>query len=197
MAPGSPYRQWRDAPGPRTGIFSEGRCHFSPTASTRSPKRAGWCESCPSPWVSKGPQHVLSATAFTFCKGCSVHLPVWLQEGPSEAVSGLSHIPPPWVSSNHLLGSQYKLCPFIWRKGRAGGPLHSQQCCVGSGSHKPQTSYSFHYFLASRTRPKAWVYPEVWSYKAPRCLDSASKALKPYALKRILVLKKSPLCVLS
>lgn len=36
-------------------------------------------------------------------------------------------------------------------------------CPVGSGSHKNKTSCSFHRFLASRTRPKAWTYPEIWS----------------------------------
>lgn len=121
-----------------------------------------------------------------------MHLLGWLQEGSSEAVSGLSHIPPTLgFKQPSFLGGQYKLCPFIWRKGRAGALLHYQWCPARSGSHKN----SFHYFLASRTRPKTWIYPEVCSYKALRCLDSASKALKRCALKRMLVLiKKAFVC---
>lgn len=49
-----------------------------------------------------------------------------------------------------------------------------------------QTSYSFLSDLASRSGAKAWIFPEVNSYKAQRCLDLSSKALKPHTLKRTL-----------
>lgn len=170
-----------------------GTCHFSPTASTRSPRRAGRCESCPSPWAFEGLQHILWPSCTM--KDSSVRLLGWLQEGSSEAVSGLSLNPSLWVSSNRLLGVQYKLCPFIWRKGRAG------PCCITGGArsgvdHRETNFLQLPRLFGKQEQSQGLDLSRSLLLQGQRCLDSSSKALKPHALKRSL-LKTRPSWVLS